>query len=321
MHAIVLTAFGGPENLSLQEVPEPMPGEGEVLVELAATGVNFVEIYQRIGRYPGPLPRVLGSEGAGTVVAVGPGVTTVQVGDRVASSSFQGAYAPLAVVAADRVVPVPDGVELQVAAAALLQGMTAHYLVFDVYPVRSGDTVVVHAAAGGVGLLLTQIATRLGARVIATVSTEAKAELALAAGAVEAIRYGDGVDVAAQVRRLTDGQGVPAVYDGVGAATFEASLASLRPRGMLALFGAASGPVPPFDLQRLNAGSLFVTRPSLGHYTASPEEMLRRAGDIFDFIADGVDVRIHHRYPLADAAQAQIDLASRRTTGKLLLVS
>ncbi len=320
MDAIVLKAYGGPEQLVLDDVPEPVPGEGEVLVELTAIGVNFVEIYNRLGRYPGPLPRVLGSEGAGTVVAVGPGVASVRVGDRVASSSLHGAYAQRAVAPADFVVPVPDGVTDERAAAALLQGLTAHYLLFDTYPVRPGDAVLVHAAAGGVGLLLTQLAKRLGARVIATVSTPAKEQLARDAGADEVIRYGESTDVAAEVRRLTDGVGVAAVYDGVGATTFEASLASLRPRGVLALFGASSGPVPPFDPHRLQTGgSLYLTRPSLGHYIATPEELRRRAADLFGFIADGVKVHIHGRYPLADAGRAQADLESRRTTGKLLL--
>jgi NADPH2:quinone reductase len=320
MDAIVLKGFGGPENLVFEDVPEPEPGEGQVLVELSAIGVNFVEIYQRIGRYAGPLPRVIGSEGAGRVVAVGPGVQSVRPGDRVASSSLQGAYARLAVAKADDVVAVPEGVSDETAAAALLQGLTAHYLLFDTYPVRPGDTVVVHAAAGGVGLLLTQIATRLGARVIATVSTEEKERLARGAGAAEVIRYGGGVDVASEVRRLTNGEGVPAVYDGVGAATFDASLASLRPRGVLVLFGASSGPPPAFDPQRLNARSLFLTRPSLGHYTATPEELRHRADDLFRFVAEGLNIRIHGTYPLADAARAQADLESRRTTGKLLLI-
>ena len=317
MDAIVLKGFGGPEQLVFEDVPEPVPGEGEVLVELAAIGVNFVEIYQRIGRYPGELPRVIGSEGAGTVVAVGPGVSTVRPGDRVASVALRGAYAQRAVVAADAVVAVPDSIELDIAAAALLQGMTAHYLLFDTYPVRSGDTIVVHAAAGGVGLLLTQIATRIGARVIATVSTEEKAALAREAGAAEVIGYDDLVE---QVRRSTDGVGVPVVYDGVGAATFDASLASLRPRGMLVLYGASSGPPAPFDPQRLNDRSLYLTRPSLGHYIATPQELHRRATDLFDMIADGLRIRVHDRYPLADAARAQADLEGRRTTGKVLLI-
>jgi NADPH2:quinone reductase len=321
MDAIVLTAFGGPECLVSRDVPEPVPGAGEVLVELAAIGVNFVEIYQRIGRYAGELPRVLGSEGAGTVVAVGPDVTTVRVGDRVASTALKGAYAPRAVASADAVVPVPDGVGLDIAAAALLQGLTAHYLLRDTYRVRPGDTVLVHAAAGGVGLLLTQIATRLGARVIGTVSTDEKERLARAAGAAEVIRYDTDVDVAAQGRGLTGGAGVAAVYDGVGAATFEASLASLRPRGVLALFGAASGPVTSFDPSRLaSMGSLFLTRPTLHHYLATPEELRARTDDLFGYLADGLDVRVHDRYPLAEAARAQADLESRATTGKLLLI-
>jgi NADPH2:quinone reductase len=216
---------------------------------------------------------------------------------------------------------VPEGVSVEIAAAALLQGLTAHYLLFDTYPVRSGDAVLVHASAGGVGLLLTQIAARLGARVIATVSTEEKERLARGAGAAEVIRYDTDADVAAQVRRLTSGVGVAAVYDGVGAATFESSLASLRPRGVLALFGAASGPVPPFDPQRLNTlGSLYLTRPTLNHYIATPADFRRRADDLFAFIADGLDIRVHHRYPLAEAGRAQADLASRGTTGKLLLL-
>jgi NADPH:quinone reductase len=322
MDAIVLKAFGGPETLVLESVPEPVPGDGEVLVELAATGVNFVEIYQRTGRYPGPLPRVIGSEGAGTVVAVGPGVLTVRVGDRVASTSLQGGYAQRAVVKADEVVPVPDGVSDETAAATMLQGLTAHYLLFSTYPVQSGETLLVHAAAGGVGLLLTQIASRLGARVIATVSTEAKERLAREVGAAEVIRYGAGVDVAAEVRRLTGGDGVAAVYDGVGAATFDASLASLRRRGMLVLFGASSGAVPPVDPQRLQAaGSVYLTRPTLGDYLATPQELRQRTDDLFRFISEGLDIRIHDRYPLADAARAHTDLESRLTTGKLLLVA
>jgi NADPH2:quinone reductase len=321
MQAIVLRAHGGPEQLVLEDTPEPVPGEGQVLVELSATGVNFVDIYNRIGRYPSRLPRVLGSEGAGTVVAVGPAVTSVRVGDRVVSASLDGAYAQRAVVPADLVVPVPDGVSDETAAAMMLQGLTAHALVFDVYPVRPGDTVLVHAAAGGVGLLLTQIAKRRGARVIGTVSTDAKERLAREAGADEVIRYDTGVDVAAEVRRLTSGAGVAAAYDGVGAATFDASLASLRRRGVLALFGAASGPVEPVDPQRLNsAGSVYLTRPAVAHYVATPAELRQRTDDLFAFIADGLLVHIHDRYPLAQAGRAHTDLGSRRTTGKLLLI-
>jgi NADPH2:quinone reductase len=321
MDAIVLREYGGPEQLALEDVPEPVPAEGQVLVELAATGVNFVEIYQRTGRNAGPLPRVLGSEGAGRVVAVGPGVSALRVGDRVASASFAGAYAQRAVAPADFVVPIPNGVSDELVAAALLQGLTAHYLLHDTYPVSAGDTVLVHAAAGGMGLLLTQIAARLGARVIATVSNEEKERLARRAGAAEVIRYGDGVDVAAAVRALTNGVGVAAVYDGVGAATFDASLASLRRRGMLALYGAASGPVPPVDPMRLyDAGSVFLTRPTLAHYIATPEELRHRAASLFVYLTDGLSVRIHRRYPLAEAGRAQADLESRATTGKLLLI-
>jgi NADPH2:quinone reductase len=322
MDAIVVRAYGGPEALLLEDVPEPAPGPGEVLVRLSATGVNFVEVYQRVGRYPGTLPRVLGSEGAGTVVAVGDGVSGVHVGDRVASTSFQGAYASAAVAPAEFVVPVPDSVSDELAAAALLQGLTAHFLLFDTYAVRPGDEVLIHAAAGGVGLLLTQLATRLGARVIATVSTDEKERLARSAGAAEVVRYDQDIDVAAEVRRLTSGAGVAAVYDGVGATTFDASLASLRVRGTLVLFGAASGAVPPVDPQRLmTSGSVFLTRPSMQHYLATPEELRRRAADLFGFIADGLDVRIHDRYPLPDARRAHEDLEARRTTGKLLLVA
>jgi NADPH2:quinone reductase len=264
---------------------------------------------------------VLGGEGAGTVVAVGPEVTSVQVGERVASVSLQGSYAGRAIAAAATVVPLPPTVAFEAAAASLLQGMTAHYLLFDTYPVRRGDEVLVHAGAGGMGLLLTQIATRLGARVIATVSTEDKARLARQAGAAEVIIYRPDVDVAAEVRRLTAGAGVAAAYDGVGASTFDASLASLRPRGVLALYGQASGAVPPFDPQRLQAaGSVYLTRPTLQHHIATPGELHRRAKDLFGFLADGLDIRIHDRYPLREARRAHEDLQSRRTTGKLLLI-
>jgi NADPH2:quinone reductase len=321
MQAIVLRAYGGPEELRQEDVPAPVPGPGEVLVRLSATGVNFIEIYQRTGRYPGMLPRVLGSEGAGIVVAVGPQVSGVQEGDRVASASLRGAYAPLAVAPADAVVTVPDTVPDELAAAALLQGLTAHFLLFDTYAVQPGDDILVHAAAGGVGLLLTQLASRLGARVIATVSSEEKERLARGAGAAHVLRYDQDIDVAAEVRRLTGGVGVAVAYDGVGATTFDASLASVRVRGLVALFGAASGATPPVDPQRLmTAGSVFLTRPSLPHHIATPGELRQRAADLFGFIADGLDVRIHDRYPLAQARRAHEDLESRRTTGKLLLI-
>jgi NADPH2:quinone reductase len=322
MQVIQVNEYGGPEVLVPTDLPVADPGPDEVRVELAATGVNFVEIYQRIGRYPRPLPFVPGNEGAGRVSAVGPGVDTVRVGDRVASVDLRGAYAEQAVVAADRVVVIPDGISEETAAAAMLQGLTAHYLLHDSYPVRAGDTVLVHAAAGGMGLLLTQLATKLGARVIGTVSTADKETLARQAGAAEVIRYTEH-DVTEEVRRVTDGDGVAAVYDGVGRDTFDASLACLRRRGMLVLYGAASGPVPPFDPQRLQAaGSVFLTRPTLGDYIVTRAELERRCRDLFGWLADGgLATRIHHRYRLVEARRAHEDLAARRTTGKLLLVA
>jgi NADPH2:quinone reductase len=319
VHAIRIGRHGGPEVLELVQAATPEPGPGQVLVHLVGAGVNYVDIYHRTGLYQQPLPFTPGTEGAGTVVAVGPGVTAPTVGDRVAANDLAGSYAEYALAPADRVVPVPDGIPDEVAAGALLQGMTAHYLLFDTYPVRPGDTVLVHAAAGGMGLLLTQLATRLGARVIGTVSTPAKEKLARQAGAIEVIGYDD---VAAEVRRITGGEGVPAVYDGVGQATFEASLDSLRPHGVLASYGQASGPVPPVELRRLmTAGSVYVTRPTLAHFVATPQELARRAGDLFTWIADGsLRIAIGGRYPLGEAARAHDDLAARRTTGKLLLI-
>jgi NADPH2:quinone reductase len=321
MQAIQVHQHGGPEVLVEADLPTPEPGPGQVRVNLAACGVNFIEIYQREGRYLRPLPFVPGTEGAGTVSAVGPQVEGVRIGDRVVSVDLAGSYAAQAVVAADRVVAVPGGIDVQIAAAAFLQGLTAHYLLFDSYPVRAGDTVLVHAAAGGMGLLLTQLATALGVRVIGTVSTPEKEKLAREAGAAEVIRYGER-NVAAEVRRLTDGAGVAAVYDGVGADTFDASLDSLRLRGTLVLYGAASGPVPPFDPQRLQAaGSAFLTRPTLVHHIVDRADLQRRAADLFGWIADGtLTIRVHDRYPLREARRAQEDLQTRRTTGKLLLV-
>ena len=318
MQAIQVQRLGGPEVLELVEVEQPQPGPGQIRVEVAAAGVNFIDVYHRTGLYPKPLPFIPGEEGAGKVAAVGPGVDTVKVGDRVASTNLQGAYAQFAVVDADRVVPVPEDVSDELAAAVLLQGLTAQYLVFDSYRIKEGDTVVVHAASGGVGLLLTQLATTLGARVIGTVSALEKEKLARDAGAAEVIGYDN---VAEDVRRLTDGKGVPAVYDSVGRTTFDASLACLAPHGVLVLFGQSSGPVPPFDLQRLaRGGSLYLTRPTLQHFIATPEELERRATDVFGRIADGsLSVHIGGRYPLAEAAQAHTDLQSRRTTGKLIL--
>ncbi len=319
MQAIQVRRTGGPEVLTVTELEQPQPGPGQVRVEVTAAGVNFIDVYHRTGLYPKELPFVPGDEGAGRVVAVGPGVERLKIGDRVASTELAGAYAQFALVEADRVVPIPEGVSDELAAAVLLQGLTAHYLVHDSYRIHEGDTVVVHAAAGGVGLLLTQLATKLGARVIATVSQLEKEKLARDAGAAEVIGYDNVIE---DVRRLTDGAGVPAVYDGVGRNTFDASLASLRPHGILVLYGQSSGPVPPFDLGRLaRGGSLFVTRPTLKHFIATPEELTRRAGDVCGWIADGsLSVHIGGRYPLTDAGQAHTDLQSRRTTGKLLLL-
>jgi NADPH:quinone reductase len=321
MQAIQVEQPGGPEVLRVAEVDAPQPGPGQVLVDLTATGVNFVEIYQREGRYPRETPFVPGSEGAGVISAVGPGVEGWSVGDRVASVDLEGSYAAQALAAADRIVPIPAGVETELAAAAMLQGMTAHYLLTDSYSVRPGDTVLVHAAAGGMGLLLTQFATKLGARVIGTVSTAEKERLAREAGAAEVIRYTE-QDVAKEVRRLTSGEGVAAVYDGVGKDTFDSSLDSLRLHGTLVLYGGASGPVPPFDPMRLqHAGSVFLTRPSLMHYIVDHDSLWRRAADMLGWVADGsLSIRVHERYPLADARRAHEDLQGRRTTGKLLLV-
>ncbi|SHE99878.1 quinone oxidoreductase family protein [Streptoalloteichus hindustanus] len=322
MRAVVVRSHGGPEVLESAEVDAPTPGAGEVLVEVAAAGVNYIDTYHRTGAYPLPLPFTPGLEGAGRVVAVGEGVTEFAVGDRVAWGNTLGSYAEHAVVPVSDAIAVPDGVDLEIAGGALLQGMTAHYLTHSTYPVRQGDAVLVHAAAGGMGLALTQFVKALGGRVIGTVSTEEKERLAREAGADEVIRYTETDDLAAEVRRLTDGAGVAAVYDGVGATTFDASLASLRPRGVLALFGAASGPVPPVDPQRLNAaGSVFLTRPTLKHHVASREELTWRAGDVFRAIAEGtLTIRVGHRYPLAEAATAHADLQGRRTTGKLVLL-
>jgi NADPH2:quinone reductase len=319
MDVIQVAAHGGPEVLTLTDLPVPEPGPGQVLVRLTAAGVNFVDTYHRSGLYKVRLPLVLGTEGAGVVEAVGPDVTAPAAGDRVVSNNLAGGYAQYALAPAGRAVPIPEGVTDEQAAAVLLQGMTAHYLLHDSYPVRAGDTVLVHAAAGGMGLLLTQLATGLGARVIGTVSTPEKEKLARAAGAAEIIGY-DGV--AERVRELTGGTGVAAVYDGVGRDTFDASLASLRVRGTLVLYGYASGPVPPFDINRLaTGGSLSLTRPTLGHFVVADEELRRRAGDVLGWVADGtLKVTIGGRYPLAEAARAHTDLGSRRTTGKLLLI-
>ncbi|USQ80074.1 quinone oxidoreductase [Ornithinimicrobium faecis] len=322
MRAVVVSEQGGPEVLEVVERETPEPGEGQVRVDVQAAGVNFIDIYQRSGTYPMTTPFIAGSEGAGTVSAVGPGVTDVATGDLVTWAMVPGSgYTEQALVPADRLVPVPEGVSAEQAAAVMLQGMTAHYLVESTFPAQEGQTALVHAAAGGVGLLLCQLLAAKGVRVIGTTSTPEKAELARAAGADEIVFYRE-QDLVAEVQRLTDGAGVQVVYEGVGASTFDAGLEVLAPRGMMVLFGGASGPVPPLDPQVLNQqGSLFLTRPTLANYIAEREELLQRAGDILGAVAQGrLDVRIGGRYPLAEAARAHEDLAAGRTTGKLLLV-
>ncbi|WP_027342315.1 quinone oxidoreductase family protein [Hamadaea tsunoensis] len=321
MRAIVVDRHGGPEVLTYAEKPDPVPGPGEVLVDVLAAGVNFIDVYHREGRYPLPLPLTPGGEGAGRVTALGDGVTGFAPGDLVAWGQGAASYAERAALPAASLVHVPDGVAPDLAAAAMLQGMTAHYLVTDVHEIHPGDQILVHAAAGGMGLLLTQLGKLLGARVIGTVSTADKETRARAAGADEIIRY-DQEPFAPRVRELTGGSGVDVVYDGVGRSTFDGSLESLRRRGLLALYGAASGAVPPFDPMRLQAaGSVFLTRPTLGHYIAERADLERRARDVFGWITAGqLDIAVHHRYPLADARQAHEDLEARRTSGKLLLI-
>ncbi len=325
MRAIQIDRTGGAEVLQIRELPTPAPGPGEALVHIEACGVNFIDVYFREGRYPSPLPFIPGQEAAGVVVALGPGAAartaSIQVGDRVAWCGVQGTYAEFAVAPVARLVAIPEGVTVQQAAAAMLQGMTAHYLAYSAYAIQKGDAVLVHAGAGGVGLLLIQMAKRLGARVFTTVSTEEKAALARTAGADEAILY-TREDFAAKIRKLTSGAGVPVVYDSVGKTTFDGSLACLRPRGVMVLFGGSSGAVPPFDLIQLSArGSLFITRPTLKDYTATRQELLLRAGDVLGWVADGsLRLRLEHNYPLAAAAQAHHDLEGRKTTGKVLLV-
>lgn len=321
MKAIRVQRYGGPEELVLAEVARPTAGEGEAVVRMKAVGVNFIDIYQRTGLYPLSLPYTPGNEGAGTVEEIGPGVTEVAVGDLAAYAGVRGSYAEFAVVPSARLVKVPRGVDERTAAAVMLQGMTAHYLSHDAYPLKAGDTCLVHAAAGGVGLLLVQIAKARGARVIGTVSTEEKAALAREAGADEIIRY-TVQDFEAEVKRLTNGQGLQVVYDSVGRSTFEKSMACLAPRGYLVLYGQSSGKVPSFDPQVLNArGGLFLTRPSLAHYTRGREELLARANDVLGWVADGsLRVRIGETFPLAEAAQAHSRLAGRATTGKVLLL-
>ncbi|HVA36384.1 MAG TPA: quinone oxidoreductase [Candidatus Dormibacteraeota bacterium] len=321
MHAILIEQQGGPEVMQYVEAPQPEPGSGQILVRILAAGVNFIDIYQRSGLYKMALPFTPGMEACALVERVGPGVTGIAPGDRVAYADGLGSYAEYAVVRADRVVPVPAGIDDRAAAAAMLQGMTAHYLSHTTYPLKSGDVALVHAAAGGVGLLLTQMAKRRGARVIATVGNDEKAQLARDAGADHVIVY-TREDVAPAVRRLTGGEGVHVAYDSVGKATWEQSLDSLRRRGMMVSYGNASGPVDPVAPMVLNAkGSLFLTRPKLADYTVTRAELLQRAGDVLGWIAKGeLKMRIGGTYPLAQAAQAQQDLAARKTTGKLLLL-
>ncbi len=321
MKAVRVHRPGGPEALTLEEIERPAPGRGEALVRLEAIGVNYIDVYHRSGLYPLAAPFTPGSEGAGVVEAVGEGVTEVRPGDRVAYAMQMGAYAGYAVVPAWKLVPLPAGIDARQGAAAMLQGMTAHYLTHSTYPLGAGETALVHAAAGGVGLVLVQMAKRRGARVIGTVSTEAKAKLAREAGADAVILYTE-KDFAEETKRLTGGRGVDVVYDSVGRDTFEKGLGVLRPRGYMVLFGQSSGPVLPFDLGRLSAaGSLFVTRPNLSHYTATRAELLARAGDVLGWVASGkLALRIERAYPLAEAAAAHADLAGRKTTGKLLLI-
>lgn len=322
MRAIRVHRKGGPEVLQIEELPTPRPGAGEALVRVEAAGINFIDVYMRTGAYGGEMPMTLGSEGAGAVEAVGQDVSDIRVGQRVAWASVSGSYATHVVARADKLVPVPDGVSNRDAAAAMLQGMTAHYLAHATFPLKRGDACLVHAAAGGVGLLLVQMARRAGARVFGTVSTEEKAQLAREAGADEIVFYTrEAFDEV--VRARTGGRGLDVVYDSVGASTFDKSLLCLRPRGMMVLFGQSSGRVPPLDLQVLNArGSLFVTRPTLRDYTATRAELLERAGDVLGGIARGeIHVRIDRAVPLDSAADAHRALESRRTSGKVLLVT
>jgi NADPH2:quinone reductase len=323
MKAIQIAQTGGPEVLMLRDVPTPTPGPGQALIRVEASGVNFIDIYLREGRYPSQLPFIPGQEAAGVVVALGPETASsgFQVGDRVAWAHILGAYAEFAVAPVSRLIAIPEGVSTRQAAAAMLQGMTAHYLAYSTYAIKPGDEVLIHAGAGGVGLLLIQMAKRLGARVFTTVSTEEKAALAREAGADEAILY-TREDFVPRVRELTGGKGLPVVYDSVGKTTFEGSLACLRPRGLMVLYGGSSGAVPPFDLIQLSTrGSLFVTRPTMKDYTATREELEQRAGDVLGWVADGdLKLRFEHCYPLAEAAQAHRDLEGRKTTGKVLLI-
>ena len=321
MKAIRVHEYGGPEVMRLEELPIPTPGPGQALVRLEAIGVNFLDTYQRRGWYKVPLPFPLGSEGAGAVEAVGPDVSEFRVGDRVAYASVLGSYAEYVLAPAERLVKLPPALEARFGAAAMLQGMTAHYLVYSSYPLKKGETCLVHAAAGGVGLLLCQMAKRIGAGVIGTVSNEEKAKLARGAGADDVILYTQ-QDFEAEVKRLTNGRGVEVVYDSVGKETFDKGLNCLAPRGYMVLFGQSSGPVPPLDPQVLNTkGSLFFTRPTLLHYTMTRADLLKRAGDVLGWARSGeLKLRIGATFPLKDAAQAHRELEGRKTTGKVLLI-
>lgn len=318
--AVRVHAFGDPSVLRYEDIPDPTPKPGEAVVRLEAIGVNYIDVYHRIGLYPVPLPFTIGQEGAGTVEAVGGGVTTVRPGDRVAWTGVFGSYAELSAIPVDRLVTVPSAITAKQAAAAMLQGMTAHYLSTDTYPLKAGDTCLIHAGAGGVGLLLTQMARMRGARVITTVSTAEKAELSRQAGADETVLYTRD-DFDTEVKRLTDGRGVQVVYDSVGQATFEKSLASLAPRGMLVLFGQSSGKPGKLDPLALQKGSWFLTRPTIVHYTANRRELEQRAGAVFAWIEAGrLQLRMEHEFALQDAAGAHRAIEARVTTGKLLLV-
>lgn len=321
MKAVRVHQYGGPEVIRYEEIPVPEPSAGEARVKIEAIGLNYIDIYQRTGLYPLKAPFTLGMEGAGVVDAVGANVTEVKKGDRVAYVMHLGSYAEYAIVPAWKLAPLPQGIDSRAGAAVLLQGMTAHYLTRNTYPLKKGETALIHAAAGGVGLLLIQIAKRLGATVFGTVSTEEKAKLAKEVGADEVILY-TRADFAAEVKRLTNGAGVHVVYDSVGQSTFEKSLDCLRPRGYLVLFGQSSGPVPPFDLGKLAAkGSLFVTRPTLVHYGAKREELLERSSDLFQWIANGeLKLRVDKTFSLKDGAEAHRQLEGRKTTGKVLLI-
>jgi NADPH2:quinone reductase len=321
MHAIRVNQVGGPEALSYEDIPQPEPGPGEIRLKVEAAGINFIDIYYRTGQYKTSLPVTPGSEGAGIIDAVGPDVTEFQPGDRAAFAMSLGSYAEYVTVPVNKVVLVPASVETRLAAAVLLQGMTAHYLAVDTYPIREGDTALIHAAAGGLGNLLVQVAKLRGARVIGTVSTAEKAQRAREAGADDMILYTE-TDFEEEVKRLTEGKGVDVVYDSVGLTTFDKGLNCLRRRGMMVLCGQSSGAVPPFDPQTLNArGSLFLTRPTLGHYVAERSELLQRTADLFDWMAAGkLKVRVDREFPLEDAAEAHRYLESRQSKGKLLLI-